>query len=188
MAYLLVRTRGGNCNRQELRGNLIIGRSIDCGLCLVDPRLSRQHCRIQHDEQGWSVEDLASRNGTFVNGQRITGRQMLCDGDEVALGNVSIRFEAVGYAGSRPRSPDEALLAARMERELDATRITPAPGGRMLPVPQPKPLGPSRAGQRASSDNPFSSSAALVPSSSLAFRRPPAKPVVKPLDMPEPGQ
>jgi predicted component of type VI protein secretion system len=188
MAYLLVRTRGGQCNRQELRGNLTVGRSVECGLCLVDPRLSRQHCRIEQDEKAWVVEDLSSRNGTYVNGERVAGRQALCDGDEITVGSVLMRFEAVGFSGSRPQSPDEALLAARMESELEREKEQTLPAARRLPVPQPKALGPSRAGQRNSGESLFGSSAALASSSSLAFRRPPAKPVVKPYESPDNGQ
>src|SRR5438874_2507078 len=53
-------------------GPVRIGREPgDGGLALDDPRMSRAHCEIARDGKGWSVRDLASRNGTFVDGVRI---------------------------------------------------------------------------------------------------------------------
>lgn len=71
-------------------GELTIGRSLRAELSLDDDGVSRRHARIGRDDDGAWVEDLGSRNGTFVNGVRVTGRVRLADGDKVHIGRGSI--------------------------------------------------------------------------------------------------
>jgi pSer/pThr/pTyr-binding forkhead associated (FHA) protein len=52
----------------------------------TDRRLSRLHAVFEHYPAGWCVRDLGSRNGTFVNGQRIWQEHALTDGDEIRAG------------------------------------------------------------------------------------------------------
>jgi transcriptional regulator with GAF, ATPase, and Fis domain len=52
---------------------LLVGRDSPIGILVRDDRLSRQHARIGRSADGWVVEDLASRNGTFVDGVRVQG-------------------------------------------------------------------------------------------------------------------
>src|SRR5207244_1031419 len=54
-------------------GTLVLGRENAGGLALPDDRVSREHVSIQFDGGKWRIEDLGSRNGTFVDGDRITG-------------------------------------------------------------------------------------------------------------------
>jgi len=69
-----------------------IGRHQDNSLQIDEDSISRFHARISQDEQGFFVEDLKSRNGTFVGGQRIS-RHTLKDGEGLAFGvHVSFRF------------------------------------------------------------------------------------------------
>src|SRR4029079_2186755 len=67
---------------------LIIGRGADeDGRLADDPELSRKHARFSTDEEGvLMVEDLDSTNGTYVNGDRITGARRLQPGDTVKVG------------------------------------------------------------------------------------------------------
>lgn len=67
-------------------GVLEVGRSSDCWLTLEDEISSRVHARLHVDERGCELEDLGSRNGTFVNGERISGRRRLFDGDRIRIG------------------------------------------------------------------------------------------------------
>ena len=55
----------------------IIGRSSTADLPLSDPFLSRQHARLLLTDDGLSIEDLGSRNGTFVNGVKLDGPMSL---------------------------------------------------------------------------------------------------------------
>jgi hypothetical protein len=86
------------------RGKTVIGRSLECNLTIEDPLVSRQHAGIILDEDGGSVEDMASRNGVRVNGVRIDGAMRLADGDRVRIGTqdfVFCRVESVGKAHTK---------------------------------------------------------------------------------------
>ncbi|MEZ4399526.1 MAG: GGDEF domain-containing protein [Kofleriaceae bacterium] len=69
---------------------VVIGRSLRAELCLDDDGVSRHHARIRTvDGVAW-IEDLGSRNGTFVNGVRVDTAVKLVDGDKVHVGRGSI--------------------------------------------------------------------------------------------------
>jgi ABC transport system ATP-binding/permease protein len=72
--------------------NVIVGRAADADLILNHPEVSRRHCRIQREGESWFVEDLGSRRGTSVNGNRISERTALRPGDRVQLGPVTFAF------------------------------------------------------------------------------------------------
>jgi serine phosphatase RsbU (regulator of sigma subunit)/pSer/pThr/pTyr-binding forkhead associated (FHA) protein len=64
----------------------ILGRQMDCTICLDAKAVSRQHAQIVLDGGSYFVEDLGSSNGTFVNGSRITGRVPLGENDTLQIG------------------------------------------------------------------------------------------------------
>ena len=70
-----------------------IGRDARCEVMLADTAASRQHCQIRRDPSGWIVQDLGSTNGTFVNGQRISGAQLVRPGDTIGVGKTLLRLE-----------------------------------------------------------------------------------------------
>ncbi len=76
---------------------LVIGRAEDCGLALSDSSVSRRHCRIVRDGDGYTVEDLGSTNHTFVNGEQIT-KFGLRDGDRLRVGHCELKFFGEGSA------------------------------------------------------------------------------------------
>lgn len=55
------------------RESILIGRDIECDVVIKDAKASRKHCRLTRTDDGFVLEDLGSRNGTFVNGARIEG-------------------------------------------------------------------------------------------------------------------
>ena len=65
---------------------MVVGRG-QCDVVLVDPEVSRRHALVTATA-GPAVEDLGSRNGTWLNGQRITGAHRLRSGDELRFGNT----------------------------------------------------------------------------------------------------
>ena len=75
-------------------GENTIGSAADCGLVLPAREVSRRHALLHVDGRGVSVEDLDSKNGTFVNGVRVR-RASLKDGDWLQFGPVILTLEAV---------------------------------------------------------------------------------------------
>jgi two-component system cell cycle response regulator len=73
---------------------LVIGRDPQvAGLVLVDPAVSARHCVVEADGDagGFRVADLDSRNGTFVNGEKVTERSLV-EGDKIFVGETVLRF------------------------------------------------------------------------------------------------
>lgn len=56
----------------QRREFVIIGRARDCDVVIQDPKASRQHCKLTRREDGFMLEDLGSRNGTYVDGKKIS--------------------------------------------------------------------------------------------------------------------
>src|SRR5262249_12709076 len=73
-------------------GAHLVGRDEDCDLILSSPVVSRHHARISVSRDDTVIEDLKSRNGTFVAGQRLTAPVSLHDDDQVSFGNLMFYF------------------------------------------------------------------------------------------------
>ncbi len=69
----------------------LLGRGSDCQIPLPDPLCSRVHARIAVVDDAWMVADSDSRNGTFVNGQKVT-EATLGDGHQVRIGGTELEF------------------------------------------------------------------------------------------------
>ena len=81
---LTVRDSFGNQREIELsRTPFTLGRQGNNDLVLLDSRISRRHARIVRDDQGYALEDVGSRHGTFVNGEKITEPRQLQSGDQI---------------------------------------------------------------------------------------------------------
>jgi serine phosphatase RsbU (regulator of sigma subunit)/pSer/pThr/pTyr-binding forkhead associated (FHA) protein len=70
----------------------VLGRHPGCDIVLESGSVSRQHARITNFEGNYYIEDLHSRNGTFVNGRLLTGRQLLKENDEIGICELSFDF------------------------------------------------------------------------------------------------
>jgi DNA-binding winged helix-turn-helix (wHTH) protein len=80
-----VRLRCGSREFELFDGENIVGRGPDVAIRLNAPGISRQHARIVIRNGRMTIEDLGSKNGTFVGGMRVEGRRELRDGDEIRL-------------------------------------------------------------------------------------------------------
>ena len=71
---------------------VVIGRGQDCDLVLEDINASRRHCQIRKWAGFYKIEDLQSKNGTFVNGTKVAVAN-LGDGDLIAIGDQMLLFK-----------------------------------------------------------------------------------------------
>jgi pSer/pThr/pTyr-binding forkhead associated (FHA) protein len=77
-------------------GNYVLGRSPEAHLILPDRLVSRRHARVSFYEGRWYIQDLGSRNGTYVNGQNIRGRGPVPipdEGVEVLVGTTLLELK-----------------------------------------------------------------------------------------------
>ena len=117
MFYLYLTAPGMAAQKFALdRPVTTIGRSSANDLPIADKMLSRQHARIVKDgDGGLTVEDLGSRNGTFLNGERLVSLKPLRSGDRITVGGVTLKVESESTTRVRI---DEA---AGLEDPLDNT-------------------------------------------------------------------
>jgi pSer/pThr/pTyr-binding forkhead associated (FHA) protein len=81
-------------------GENVIGRDPRVVVWLDLPGVSRQHARILIDHVEATVEDLGSKNGTYVRGDRISSPARLNDGDEIRVGPVLLTFRVWSPMGT----------------------------------------------------------------------------------------
>lgn len=146
-SFRLIVRRGPRPNEiYELnKGVITIGRDITNDIVINDPEVSRHHLRLTQGGGGYTLEDLGSTNGTFVNGQRLTGARPLQPGDTLGLGEtVTLAYE--GAAGAAGIDPQAATMGGPPQPGAGyapppAARpdVSPAPGGYQAPGgPQPQ--------------------------------------------------
>ncbi len=80
-------------NRYMIYEHALIGRNKNCDISIREQYISGQHAYIWFEDGEWLLEDLGSRNGTSVNGQRIRQKVMLDPQDEISFGNRRFIFE-----------------------------------------------------------------------------------------------
>jgi pSer/pThr/pTyr-binding forkhead associated (FHA) protein len=95
----------------------MLGRHARCDERIDDLMVSRKHCRfILRDNWVW-VEDLGSRNGTVLNGDRLTRALPLADGDVLRLGHVSFRVRVQDPAAASHESTLDESKSAEINRQ-----------------------------------------------------------------------
>jgi DNA-binding winged helix-turn-helix (wHTH) protein len=86
-------------------GNNIVGRETDASVWIDAPGVSRHHARIVVRQGEATLEDLGSKNGTYVGAQRVTAPHRLVDGDQIRLGSVVVTFRIPQPPGSTETAP-----------------------------------------------------------------------------------
>lgn len=106
-----------------LDGQVSIGRQLTNSITIRDISVSRRHCNIQKDNGEYVICDLASQNGTYVNGVPVQ-RQPLKDGDEITIGNCAFIFhEREPEALDTPAPGPDSNGRASSEQRTDRTTI-----------------------------------------------------------------
>ena len=124
--YLLYRPHPDEQRILELAPSVervTIGRQPACDVSLPeDPSVSRVHAVLDRIGDEWTlVDDGSSRNGSFVNGQRIHGRQLLCNGDLVRVGDSHLAYRALRdqvTAETQPARTPDIIVSAAQRRVL----------------------------------------------------------------------
>jgi hypothetical protein len=81
---------------------LTIGRGGESDVVINDASISRRHAQIVRQPHGDYVQDLASRNGTTVNGEPLTAPRLLAPGDLIRLGSVALQYVPIADASGVP--------------------------------------------------------------------------------------
>jgi serine phosphatase RsbU (regulator of sigma subunit) len=91
----LVTVKGPNVGARFdlVEAGTVIGRQPDAAIYLESLAVSRHHARVLCDQGGWFVEDMGSSNGTYVNGQRVSGRTPLTERDVLQVGPYVLHLE-----------------------------------------------------------------------------------------------
>lgn len=89
-ALLLVRWMGRELTLAE--GSYLVGRRTDCSVTIDHPSVSRVHARLQVSRAGTAIEDLRSKNGTFVSGARISATAELLPRCRIRVGEVDVEL------------------------------------------------------------------------------------------------
>ena len=93
----------------------LVGRAEDCHLRPGSELISRHHCAIMVEDGYIGVRDFGSKNGTFVNDERVLGERELKSGDRLTIGNL--RFEVhVAHNIGAPKQPPVADVKQAVER------------------------------------------------------------------------
>jgi ABC-type multidrug transport system ATPase subunit/ABC-type multidrug transport system permease subunit len=125
------------------------GRDPNCEIPLPDfPMVSWRHARFTRTQSGILVEDLGSRNGTYVNGVRISGKALAKSGQEIGLGSVRFQLMENGTLAQRDyngkvtiEAKDIVVHAPNGKKLLDAVSLT------VFPYELVALMGPAGAGK-----------------------------------------
>jgi len=122
---IVVEEQGARSVVRLARGAVRVGRAIDNEIRLASAKVSRHHCRIEREDDGWVVVDLGSANGLLVNGTR-TRRARLAAGDELVLGGARLSLvpdDGEGSLGTRDEVGLRTALGEPSEGEERLARL-----------------------------------------------------------------
>jgi DNA-binding winged helix-turn-helix (wHTH) protein len=105
------------------KDEVVLGREDHCDIVLRERQISREHIKLLHKDGHYFVQDLNSRNGTWVNGKKLEGTQELYDNDEIHVA-LAIRLQFVGSGATAPL-PFEVpqTLSGRLRLDREARRV-----------------------------------------------------------------
>jgi tRNA A-37 threonylcarbamoyl transferase component Bud32 len=107
----------------ELGDELVIGRGAsDQGRLGGDAGLSSEHARIARSPRGYLLEDLGSTSGTFLNGRRVAGPELIRAGDAITVGatTLMVRGESVEPPAAPPAAPVAQVVSLRLTLDFES--------------------------------------------------------------------
>lgn len=105
------------------KDSMVLGRGEECDIVLAERQVSRHHIRIYKEGDLYQIQDLESKNGTWVNGQQLKGTRELQDGDEVHVA-LAVRIRFIGSGATSPLAADPPpFLTGRLRLDPDARRV-----------------------------------------------------------------
>lgn len=148
-SFRLIMRRGPQPNQTyDLNKDIVtIGRDITNDIVINDPEVSRHHLRFTRGAGGYTIEDLGSTNGTFINGQRITGAKPLNNGDMIGLGEtVTLGYEAMrSMSGASPE--EGGGMQATLQSSVPQQPESPSPYAPQQEAPSYAPSAPQPQSQ-----------------------------------------
>ena len=139
MPRLIILTRGRSARQVQVSGSkTTICRNEANSLVVDRERVSRNHAVIDWNGHQYSITDIGSRNGTYVNGMRVMQRR-LRNGDTITIGDCDLRFLA--------RSPTRFASSLFLERWLTSTQLQWLCGGSPLTTGRPHMGCPIKCGR-----------------------------------------
>ena len=110
---------GGGDSIPLMKPNLLVGRRESCDIVLRFPNVSAHHCELSLEQGYWYVADLNSRNGTKVNGLRVTAKKLVQPGDRLAIAQRNYEFQySPTMLGAEGPPSDEAALGDILGQSL----------------------------------------------------------------------
>ena len=189
MGYQLVERSGPTAGKVHTldQEEIFIGRDLNNDIVINNPEVSRRHCRLLLQGLNYVVEDLGSTNGTFVNGQRLSGPHILYPGEVMTLGETI----TLVYESTQPHS-DATIVSGQIEdpgATMQAQPMYEEPA-QAAPPPQPVPETPDAYDPyRALPEEPVADSPYAAPEpydmAGVDYGAPPA---VEPVPAPAPSQ
>lgn len=117
LRFISGKYQGGEYPLQET-GELVIGRSSELDMVLIEDMVSRKHAKISLAPGQITIADLGSTNGTFVNGEKVK-KARLKEGDRILIGTSILKMVAVSKAAGTPVM-DSRAAQAQLERTAAA--------------------------------------------------------------------
>ena len=153
MRYKLISVDGMHIFELRDGARLIVGRAPSSDIPIIDPTISRRHAELQSAESGFSIRDLGSSNGTFVNGTRIESG-MANVGDLISFGKVGFRLQRIATEALPPEPISEptplipTIVRRRSVRDSNATIASVTPPLSATPIATPEPLSTADKSQQ----------------------------------------
>src|SRR5690606_31082499 len=124
LRFISGKYQGGEFPLEENR-EVLVWRSSDLDMVLVEEMVSRKHARLQLSQGRIDIEDLGSTNGTFVNGERIS-RTSVGEGDRILIGSNILRVVSLDAENNQAPAPAGAAAPAnrRGVRRFNGTAPT----------------------------------------------------------------